>query len=74
MKRKETQGLATKHDKLKQVMDWLLAIVGSMALLTLIAVVTLEWLAGCGESWVQADGTRVMGECVFIGKLVNIDK
>jgi hypothetical protein len=33
-----------------------------------VGVIVLEWLSGCGESWVQADGSRVMGECLFIGR------
>lgn len=28
-----------------------------------IAVAMLDWAGGCGESYVQADGSRVMGEC-----------
>jgi hypothetical protein len=32
----------------------------------LLAVILVEWFAGCGETWVQADGSRVIGDCVFI--------
>jgi hypothetical protein len=39
----------------------------SVAFALLVAVIVIEWFAGCGETWVQADGSRVQGECVFIG-------
>lgn len=48
--------------------EWLVVAVASVAFALLFAVVMIEWMAGCGESWVQADGSRVMGECVFIGE------
>jgi hypothetical protein len=41
--------------------------IASVAFAVLVGVIVIEWLAGCGESWVQADGSRVVGECVFIG-------
>ena len=28
-----------------------------------IAVAMLDWAGGCGESYIQADGSRVAGEC-----------
>ena len=30
----------------------------------LLLIGLLDWFSGCGESWVQADGTRIMGECM----------
>lgn len=44
-----------------------LVLVGSAIFAVLFLVLMIEWLAGCGETWVQADGSRVVGECVFIG-------
>lgn len=38
---------------LVSVLIWVVLIVG-----------VLDWWGGCGESWVQADGTRVQGECI----------
>ena len=32
----------------------------------LIAVVVIEWAAGCGESYVDAAGQRHMYECVYL--------
>lgn len=31
-----------------------------------LAVVTIEWMAGCGESYIDAYGQRHLNECVFI--------
>jgi hypothetical protein len=36
----------------------------STAITVLFVVGFLDWFSGCGESWVQADGSRVMGECM----------
>lgn len=39
-----------------------------MLLFTFWALIMVEWFVGCGEVWIQADGSRVVGECVFIGR------
>lgn len=39
-----------------------------------VVVVFLDWLSGCGESWMQADGTRIMGECMGREILFNLFK
>jgi hypothetical protein len=31
-----------------------------------LAVITIEWMAGCGESYVDAYGKRHLNQCVFI--------
>jgi hypothetical protein len=31
---------------------------------SLICVGLLDWVGGCGESYIYADGTRHMGECI----------
>ena len=35
-----------------------------LVFLGLLFIGLLDWFSGCGESWVQADGTRIMGECM----------
>lgn len=32
----------------------------------LMAVITIEWVAGCGESYVDSRGERHMYECVYL--------
>jgi len=39
----------------------------AMVFITTFAVVIfIEWLAGCGESYVDAYGVRHVGQCVFV--------
>ena len=37
-----------------------------VAFASFMAVMVIEWLAGCGESYVDANGVRHINECVFI--------
>lgn len=37
-----------------------------IAFAAFMAVMVIEWLAGCGESYVDANGVRHQNECVFI--------
>ena len=37
----------------------------------LLAVLVLEWWAGCGETYVNAKGERIAHECIFIGSWVG---
>ena len=59
--------------KRQKIFDFVLGVVFTVAFALLMAIVAIEWLAGCGESWVQADGTRVVGECVFIPQTLTSD-
>ena len=45
----------------------ILTMLGTAAFTAIIFVILVEWLSGCGESWVQPDGSKVAGECIFIG-------
>ena len=46
----------------------------SAIITVLLVVAMLDWFSGCGESWVQADGTRIMGECVGRELFFNLFK
>lgn len=35
----------------------------------LLAVILLEWAAGCGESYVDSQGVTHLNECLFINSL-----
>lgn len=35
-----------------------------LAFSVLFAIALLDWLGGCGNSFVHADGTRHLGECI----------
>jgi len=38
----------------------------------LMAYTLLNWALGCGESFPQADGTRVQGECIEIRRIFDL--
>jgi hypothetical protein len=46
----------------------------STAITVLLVVGMLDWFGGCGESWVQADGSRIMGECMGRELFFNLFK
>ena len=52
----------------KKVWEVVGAVIGTVFIGGLMAVIFIEWMVGCGETWIQADGSRVVGECVFIGE------
>lgn len=45
-------------------MSKIIFIVLSLVFTLFIFVGLLDWFGGCGESYVQADGSRIMGECL----------
>ena len=47
---------------------WTIAgkVLATIATAFLIAWVLINWMMGCGETWVQADGTYIAGECLSI--------
>ena len=45
-------------------MKILFYVVFSTVITVLLFVGLLDWFSGCGESWVQADGNRILGECM----------
>jgi hypothetical protein len=44
---------------------------GTAAFALFFAVMLLEWMAGCGETYIDAKGERHANECMFIGKPVK---
>ena len=36
---------------------------------TFMAVILIEWMAGCGETYIDTNGVRHQNECVFIPQL-----
>ena len=38
----------------------------TIAFAALMAVLLIEWMAGCGETYIDANGVRHQYECVFI--------
>ena len=53
---------------MKRTIEVILTMLGTLAFAILGAVFLLEWMAGCGETYINAKGERHAHECVFIGK------
>lgn len=52
--------------RLKCVVRWLTTVAMVTAFAVLGAVVLIEWMAGCGETYIDAKGVRHEYECIFI--------
>lgn len=51
---------------MKKIGSFLLQGLMMVAFSALLAVITIEWSAGCGEYYIDARGNVVPNECVFI--------
>jgi len=51
---------------MRKLFDWVLSAVLMLAFCIFMAVIAIEWMAGCGESYIDAKGVRHLYECVFI--------
>lgn len=49
---------------MKKLLFVLMHIALASVFASVVCIVLLDWLGGCGESFVYADGTRHLGECV----------
>lgn len=56
---------------MKRTIEVILTMLGTLAFAILGAVFLIEWMAGCGETYIDAKGERHQHECVFIGKPVK---
>lgn len=50
----------------KRVLRGVAATVATVAFGALLGLVLLEWMAGCGETYVDSKGERHAHECIFI--------
>ena len=51
---------------LKKFNQILLEVMVVLALGIFMGILLVEWFAGCGETYIAADGNRYPFECVFI--------
>jgi hypothetical protein len=58
-------GLSVNDSVAKRITRWVLTAVGMVLFCTFMAVVLIEWMAGCGESYIDANGRTHLNECVF---------
>ena len=59
-------GVSVNDSILKRILRWLFTAVVMVLFCTFMAVVVIEWMAGCGESYTDANGNVHLNECVFI--------
>ncbi len=59
-------GVSVNDSMLKRILRWLMTAVVMVLFCTFMAVLAIEWMAGCGESYTDAKGNVHLNECVFI--------
>jgi len=63
---KNARGMRHREPLWKRVAKWLGKMLLALAFGLLMAVFLLEWMAGCGETYIDAKGERHANECIFI--------
>lgn len=51
---------------IKDFLKFLATAAFAIGFAALMAVVVLEWMAGCGETYIDAKGVRHQNECIFL--------
>lgn len=61
-------GVSINDPLWKRAVRWLATVAAVTAFAVLGAIVLLEWMAGCGETYVDSKGVRHANECIFINR------
>jgi len=60
------------YPKWKRIARWCVAaiytLLGALAMGLIVAVLLTEWMAGCGESYVDSKGVTHLDKCVFFNQ------
>ena len=59
---------------LKRLLLWLAQALAGIVLIAFFCLMLIEWMAGCGESYVDAKGKTHINECVFINQSQGVSK
>lgn len=59
-------GRSFRRSKVKDILDYTIGGLIMLVFAVFIAVLFIEWFAGCGETYIDANGERHAYECVFI--------
>lgn len=51
-----------------RVARWVSYVISATVIGVLMAVFLIEWMAGCGETYIDAKGVQNVNECVFINR------
>ena len=57
---------------MKKYLDIAAAVLVLICFSFLMAYTLINWALGCGETFPQADGTRIQGECVEIRRVFDL--
>jgi hypothetical protein len=62
--------MASRHTRkgarMKKLLSWLANVVIAIVFGAGVAVLALEWMAGCGEYYIDSKGQVIQNECLFI--------
>ena len=59
-------GVSVNDTLLKRVLRWLLQVAVVTACTVLAVIVLAEWMAGCGETYVDSKGVRHEHDCIIV--------
>lgn len=59
---------------MRSILNFLLSTAAIVLFVALCTVVMIEWMSGCGETYVDAKGERHAYECVFIPQPSETDR
>lgn len=59
-------GVSVNDSLGKRILRWVVGAVAVVMFALFGAVLLIEWFAGCGETYIDANGERHAYECVFI--------
>lgn len=59
-------GKSIKEPLWKRALTLFATAIATLVIVGLFTVLIVEWMAGCGETYIDANGVRHQYECVFI--------
>lgn len=59
-------GRGFRRSKVKDILNYIIGGLTMFFFAGVMAVIAIEWFAGCGETYIDANGERHAYECVFI--------
>lgn len=59
-------GRGFRRSKVKDILNYIIGGLIMFFFAGFMAVIAIEWFAGCGETYIDANGERHAYECVFI--------
>jgi hypothetical protein len=63
---KPLRKLPLRESLVKRALTFFATAIATLLIVGAFAVLLVEWMAGCGETYIDAKGVRHQYECVFI--------